>query len=269
MRAKIAHASCFQLHLATPSQEFNREEAEKQRRMMEGSPPTPRSLRLAQLSASQEELRRSVWKLFCRTKSSIWLDNKSTVACLIFSADTLDIQASFDSRKCTRRAFVLHHYCPNPTETPHVGSLFPMIRQRTNIYVRCCIVIVSTRGAKREASLNRTERVRERERESQAQREDLMMILYRRTPVSVTSPAGTLTPAGGSIASSLCGSEGGLTPTAVSPGGDGGFLPSSPSGEGGFLPNRATPAVIHDHIRCQRDRLHEQNSTNEKLHIYI
>ena len=29
-------------HLATPSQEFNREEAEKQRRMMEGSPPTPR-----------------------------------------------------------------------------------------------------------------------------------------------------------------------------------------------------------------------------------
>jgi len=47
------------LHLATPSQEFNREEAEKQRRMMEGSPPTPRSLRLAQLSASQEELRRT------------------------------------------------------------------------------------------------------------------------------------------------------------------------------------------------------------------
>ncbi|XP_023333261.1 liprin-alpha-1 isoform X4 [Eurytemora carolleeae] len=47
------------MHLATPSQEFNREEAEKQRRMMEGSPPTPRSLRLAQLSASQEELRRS------------------------------------------------------------------------------------------------------------------------------------------------------------------------------------------------------------------
>merc|ERR550519_2703976 len=47
------------MHLATPSQEFNREEAEKQRRMMEGSPPTPRSLRLAQLSASQEELRRT------------------------------------------------------------------------------------------------------------------------------------------------------------------------------------------------------------------
>jgi len=47
------------MHLATPSQEFNREEAEKQRRMMEGSPPTPRSLRLAQLSASQEELRRA------------------------------------------------------------------------------------------------------------------------------------------------------------------------------------------------------------------
>merc|ERR1719341_42036 len=45
-------------HLATPSQEFNREEAEKQRRMMEGSPPTPRSLRLTQLSSSQEELRR-------------------------------------------------------------------------------------------------------------------------------------------------------------------------------------------------------------------
>ena len=50
--------SLFQLHLATPSQEFNREEAEKQRRMMEGSPPTPRSLRLAQLTSSQEELRR-------------------------------------------------------------------------------------------------------------------------------------------------------------------------------------------------------------------
>ena len=49
---------CFQLHLATPSQEFNREEAEKQRRMMEGSPPTPRSLRLAQLSSSQEDMRR-------------------------------------------------------------------------------------------------------------------------------------------------------------------------------------------------------------------
>merc|ERR1719245_96453 len=47
------------LHLATPSQEFNREEAEKQRRMMEGSPPTPRSLRLAQLSSSQEDMRRT------------------------------------------------------------------------------------------------------------------------------------------------------------------------------------------------------------------
>jgi len=47
------------LHLTTPSQEFNREEAEKQRRMMEGSPPTPRSLKLAQLSASQEALRRT------------------------------------------------------------------------------------------------------------------------------------------------------------------------------------------------------------------
>lgn len=49
------------LHLSTPSQEFNREEAESQRRIMEGSPPTPRSLRLDrvnQLSVSQEELRR-------------------------------------------------------------------------------------------------------------------------------------------------------------------------------------------------------------------
>ena len=52
------YSTVLQLHLATPSQEFNREEAEKQRRMMEGSPPTPRSLRLAQISASQEELRR-------------------------------------------------------------------------------------------------------------------------------------------------------------------------------------------------------------------
>ena len=54
----------FQLHLSTPSQEFNREEAESQRRIMDGSPPTPRSLRLdpsratGPLSASQEELRR-------------------------------------------------------------------------------------------------------------------------------------------------------------------------------------------------------------------
>merc|ERR1719477_185936 len=55
----LSGRSTPKLHLATPSQEFNREEAEKQRRMMEGSPPTPRSLRLAQLSASQEELRRT------------------------------------------------------------------------------------------------------------------------------------------------------------------------------------------------------------------
>ena len=53
----------LQLHLSTPSQEFNREEAESQRRIMDGSPPTPRSLRLdprsaVNLSASQEELRR-------------------------------------------------------------------------------------------------------------------------------------------------------------------------------------------------------------------
>merc|ERR1712223_21031 len=52
------------LHLSTPSQEFNREEAESQRRIMDGSPPTPRSLRLdprsaGHLSASQEELRRT------------------------------------------------------------------------------------------------------------------------------------------------------------------------------------------------------------------
>ncbi len=52
-----------QLHLSTPSQEINREEAESQRRVMDGSPPTPRSLRLdnrgvAQLSVSQEELGR-------------------------------------------------------------------------------------------------------------------------------------------------------------------------------------------------------------------
>merc|ERR1719410_2727201 len=55
----LSGRSTPKLHLATPSQEFNREEAEKQRRMMEGSPPTPRSLRLTQLSASQEELRRT------------------------------------------------------------------------------------------------------------------------------------------------------------------------------------------------------------------
>ncbi|XP_071744391.1 LOW QUALITY PROTEIN: liprin-alpha-2-like [Lepeophtheirus salmonis] len=47
------------LHLSAPSQEINREEAESQRRIMDGSPPTPRSLRLLQLSASQEELRRT------------------------------------------------------------------------------------------------------------------------------------------------------------------------------------------------------------------
>ena len=60
----------------------------------------------------------------------------------------------------------------------------------------------------------------------------------------MSSPAGTVTPVGESIASSYCGSDGGLTPLATSPSGDnGGF-------DGGFLASRATPAVIHDHIRC-------------------
>ena len=69
------------------------------------------------------------------------------------------------------------------------------------------------------------------------------LILYRRTPVSMSSPAGTVTPIGESIASSFCGSEGGLTPLATSPSGEGGF-------DGGFLSTTRGPAVIHDHIRC-------------------
>ena len=68
-------------------------------------------------------------------------------------------------------------------------------------------------------------------------------IYNRRTPLSMASPAGTITPV-----SSLCGSE---TPTALSPGFEGGFIPISPSGDGGFLSSRTTPAVINDHIRWQ------------------
>ena len=51
-----------QLHLSTPSQEINREEAESTRRIMDGSPPTPRSLRLDRVAVSQEELGRFVSK---------------------------------------------------------------------------------------------------------------------------------------------------------------------------------------------------------------
>ena len=70
---------------------------------------------------------------------------------------------------------------------------------------------------------------------------NLNSIYGRRTPLSMGSPAGTITPV-----SSLCGSD---TPTIMSPGADGGFL--SPSGDGGFLLSaRSTPAVIHDHLRC-------------------
>ena len=61
--------------------------------------------------------------------------------------------------------------------------------------------------------------------------------------MSMSSPAGTVTPIGESIASSFCGSEGGLTPLATSPSGEGGF-------DGGFLSTTRGPAVIHDHIRC-------------------
>ena len=49
-----------QLHLSTPSQEINREEAESTRRIMDGSPPTPRSLRLDRVAVSHEELGRFV-----------------------------------------------------------------------------------------------------------------------------------------------------------------------------------------------------------------
>ena len=65
----------------------------------------------------------------------------------------------------------------------------------------------------------------------------------RRTPVSMSSPAGTVTPIGESIASSFCGSEGGLTPLATSPSGEGGF-------DGGFLSTTRGPALIQDHLRC-------------------
>ena len=60
---------------------------------------------------------------------------------------------------------------------------------------------------------------------------------------TMSSPAGTITPLGESLASSFCGSEGGLTPLAISPSGEGGF-------EGGFLSSRG-PAVIQDHIRSR------------------
>ena len=59
----------------------------------------------------------------------------------------------------------------------------------------------------------------------------------------MSSPAGTVTPIGESIASSFCGSEGGLTPLATSPSGEGGF-------DGGFLSTTRGPALIQDHLRC-------------------
>ena len=69
---------------------------------------------------------------------------------------------------------------------------------------------------------------------------DIKPPCYRRTPVSMSSPAGTITPLGESLASSFCGS---LTPRAISPSGEGGF-------ETGFMPSRG-PAVIQDHIRSR------------------
>lgn len=60
----------------------------------------------------------------------------------------------------------------------------------------------------------------------------------------MSSPAGSATPLGESIASSFCGSEGGLTPLAASPSGEGGF------DSGGFLSTNRGPAVIQDHLRC-------------------
>ena len=69
---------------------------------------------------------------------------------------------------------------------------------------------------------------------------DIKPPCYRRTPVSMSSPAGTITPLGESLASSFCGS---LTPIAISPSGEGGF-------ETGYLSSRG-PAVIQDHIRSR------------------
>ena len=71
-------------------------------------------------------------------------------------------------------------------------------------------------------------------------RPDIKPTCYRRTPVSMSSPAGTITPLGESLASSFCGS---LTPIAISPSGEGGF-------ETGFMSSRG-PAVIQDHIRSR------------------
>ena len=65
--------------------------------------------------------------------------------------------------------------------------------------------------------------------------------MCRRTPVSMSSPAGTVTPLGESLASSYCGS---LTPLASSPSGEGGF------DSGGFLSTNRGPALIQDHLRC-------------------
>ena len=56
----------------------------------------------------------------------------------------------------------------------------------------------------------------------------------------MSSPAGTITPLGESLASSFCGS---LTPIAISPSGEGGF-------ETGYMSSRG-PAVIQDHIRSR------------------
>ena len=69
---------------------------------------------------------------------------------------------------------------------------------------------------------------------------DIKPTCYRRTPVSMSSPAGTITPLGESLASSFCGS---LTPIAISPSGEGGF-------ETGYMSSRG-PAVIQDHIRSR------------------
>ena len=59
--------------------------------------------------------------------------------------------------------------------------------------------------------------------------------------MSMSSPAGTVTPLGESLASSYCGS---LTPLASSPSGEGGF------DSGGFLSTNRGPALIQDHLRC-------------------
>ena len=78
--------------------------------------------------------------------------------------------------------------------------------------------------------------------------------------MSMSSPAGTVTPLGESLASSYCGS---LTPLASSPSGEGGF------DSGGFLSTNRGPALIQDHLRCAPARDTRLCMTRHHLALYF